>query len=260
MSRSKKFREEIDLLEILEENKERDLRNKKKEIKEILKHDIKVIAKNESQKKLISSIKNNQITICAGPAGTGKTFVSVAYALSLLRKLENSFKKIYLVKSVTTLKGEEIGFLRGDINDKFTPFLWSYLINMEKIIQQGVINSLFTQEHIKAYPLAYMRGASLDDCIILVDEAQNISLDNSRTLLTRIGSNSKIIMLGDTNQIDLKNKKDSSLKILMEILNDVNDIGIIDMSDEDTENVRNPIIKTIENKFKDYLKNKNEKK
>jgi len=252
MTKSKKFREEVDLLEILEENKDKELRSKKKLIKEIMSHDIKVVAKNESQKKLISSIKNNQITICAGPAGMGKTYVSIAYALKLISKLENNYKRIYLVKSVTPLKGEDLGYLKGDIDDKFAPFLWASLINMEKIIPSSTIGNLFNEEFIKTYPLAYMRGASLDDCIILIDEAQNISMDNSRTLLTRIGSNSKIIMLGDTNQIDLKNKKESSLKILMDILKNIDDIGIIDMNEEDTENIRNPIIKIIEKNFINY--------
>jgi phosphate starvation-inducible PhoH-like protein len=255
MGRSKKYREEVDLLEILESNKEQELRDTKKSIKGILSHDIKIIAKNESQKKLISSIKNNQITICAGVAGLGKTYVSIAYALNLLSKLENAYKTVYLVKSVTTLKGEELGYIKGDIDDKFAPFLWAYLINMRKIINNSVISNLFNESYIKTYPLAYMRGASLDNCIILVDETQNITLDNARTLLTRIGSDSKIIMLGDTNQIDLKNKKDSSLKILMNILKDIPDIGIIDMNEEDVENIRNPIIKTIEEKFTNYLNN-----
>ena len=97
-----------------------------------------------------------------------------------------------------------------------------------------------------------MRGVTLDDCIIIIDEAQNISLDNSRTLLTRIGENSKVILLGDTNQIDLKNKEESSLKTLINMFEDTDNIGIIEMN-EDDKNIRNPIITVIEAKFKEYL-------
>jgi len=113
MAKRNTFQEEKDFNELISVNSEMEIEKLKKEISLLLPNDIKIIAKNESQKKLINSIRNNEITICAGPAGSGKTFVSLAYALSLLRKTSNKFKKIYLVKSVTTLKGEEIGFLKG---------------------------------------------------------------------------------------------------------------------------------------------------
>ena len=157
-----------------------------------------------------------------------------------------------MVKSVTTLKNEELGFLKGDMKEKIDPFMWSYYINMEKMVQKSTIKSLLDEEMIKPFPLAYMRGASLDDCIIIADEMQNVSLDNSRTLLTRIGSNSKIILLGDVNQIDLKKKDDSSLILLLKMFNDVDCIGTIEMNEKDT-NVRNPIISIIEDKYKEHL-------
>jgi phosphate starvation-inducible PhoH-like protein len=225
----------------------------KKIISKIISNDIKVVAKNNAQKKLISSIKNNEITICAGPAGTGKTFVAVTYALSLLRKLSNKYKKIYLVKSVTTLKGEELGYLKGDMRDKVDPFMWSFYINMDKVMKEESRKNLIDMDVIKPFPLAYMRGVTLDDCIIIADEMQNVSLDNSRTLLTRIGENSKVILLGDINQIDLRKKNESSLNILLGLFDDVEDIGTVLMEDKDT--VRNPIIKTIENKYSEYYKN-----
>jgi len=220
-------------------------------ISKLIPNDLKIIAKNESQKNLINLIKNNEITICSGPAGTGKTFVALAFALNLLRKTTNRYKKIYLVKSVTTLKGEEIGYLKGDLKEKIEPFMWSFYINMEKLLLNSIIKQLVENDIIIPFPLAYMRGASLDDCIIIVDEMQNVSLDNSRTLLTRIGSNCKLILLGDTNQIDLKNKNDSSLDILINLFENVNNIGVIKMSEKDT-NVRNPLITIIEEKYKEY--------
>lgn len=222
----------------------------KKSIQAHLRSDIKVVSKNDSQKKLIRSIKSNEITICAGRAGTGKTFVSLAFALSLLRKSTNRYKTIYFVKSVTTLKGEEIGFLKGDMKDKIEPFMWSFYINMEKIVNTTSLQALVTENIIKPFPLAYMRGASLDNCIIIADEMQNVSIDNAKTLLTRIGSDSKLLLLGDINQIDMRNKDDSCLGHLIEMFKDTENIGTVMMDDNDI-NVRNPIISVIEDKFKE---------
>lgn len=231
----------------------------KSEISKLVPADIKIIAKNESQKKLINSIKNNEITICAGRAGTGKTFTTMAIALSLLRKPSNRFKKIYLVKSVTTLKGEELGFLKGDLKEKIEPFMWSYYINMEKLIQESSMKSLLEKEILRPFPLAYMRGVSLDDCIIIADEMQNVNIDNSLTLMTRIGSNTKLILLGDMNQIDMKNKHESSLEAILHMFTDTPSIGTVMMSSED-ENVRNPLIGVIEEKYREYQKHKKAQK
>lgn len=186
---------------------------------------------------------------------THNTFVAMAYALSLLKKPSNRFKKIYLVKSVTTLKGEELGFLKGDLKEKIDPFMWSFYINMEKILLESVVKTLIDDGVIRPFPLAYMRGVSFDDCIIIADEMQNVSFDNSHTLLTRIGSNAKLILLGDINQIDMKNKNDSSLEILLDMFEEVNNMGVIRMHEEDT-NVRNPLISIIEEKFKEFNNSK----
>jgi len=227
----------------------------KEEISKIIKTEIKLTAKNDSQKNLINSIKNNEITICGGRAGSGKTYIAVAYALSLLRKKENGYNKIYLVKSVTTLKSEDLGYLKGSLDDKITPFMLSYYINMEKIIGSIALKSLIEKEIVKPLPLAFMRGVSLDNCLIISDEAQNITMDNSHTSMTRIGENCKLIMLGDTNQIDITNKSDSSLKHLIKMFNNTENIGVVEMSNAD-KNVRNPLIDVIENKFDEYFKEK----
>lgn len=216
---------------------------------------VKVVAKNESQKELLRSIKQNEITICSGKAGCGKTFVTLGYALKLLKTQNNYYQKIYLVKSVTPLKGEELGFLKGDLKDKIDPYMQSYYINMEKLISKMDMTSLIVGDFIRPYPLTYLRGGSLDNAIIIVDEAQNISIDNAKTILTRIGENSKMILLGDSNQIDLKNKRDSCLSRLIDLFADVDEIGTITMNDSD-RNVRNPLIDLIEDKF-ESLKNNN---
>jgi len=255
MVKRNKIQEDKDYAELVAIDDVKNISNIKKIIGGILPNDIKVVSKNESQKELIKSIKNNEITVCSGPAGTGKTFVAVAYALRLLRTSTNRYKKIYLVKSVTTLKNEEIGYLKGGLEEKIEPFMWSFYINMEKIVMKSLIEQLIAEDIIRPFPLAYMRGASLDDCIIIADEMQNVTLDNARTLLTRIGSNCKLILLGDKNQIDLKNKTESSLEIILDLFEGVENFGVIRMSEEDT-NVRNPLISTIEDKFKEYYETK----
>lgn len=215
---------------------------------------VNLSAKNDSQKKLLKSIKDNQITICAGPAGSGKTLCAIYMALSLLRERSNSFQKILLVKSVTVLKNEELGFLKGDLREKVDPFMESFKSNAKKLFSISNVDSLFESSIIHFLPLAYIRGTNLDNAIIILDETQNVSVDNARTLLTRIGESSKIICLGDTNQIDLRNKAESSLEVLLKIFKDTEDIGSVVM-DENDENCRNPIIKTIEQKFKEHYSN-----
>ena len=254
-----RVKEEKEYNELITVNSTLSIAKVKFDISKILPTEIKIVAKNESQRKLINSIKNNEITICIGKAGTGKTFVTLAFALSLLRKTNNRYKRIYLIKSVTTLKGEELGFLKGDLNEKFDPFMWSYYINMEKVILESSLKDLINREIIRPFPLAYMRGASFDDCIIIADEMQNVSIDNSRTLLTRIGSNAKLILLGDMNQIDMKNKNDSSLETISNLFDNYDEIGVIRMDETDT-NVRNPIIDKIEIKFKEHFEKPKTKK
>ena len=133
--------------------------------------------------------------------------------------------------------------------------MWSFYLNMEKLVLESSIKSLIEKDIIRPFPLAYMRGSSLDDCIIIADEMQNVNLDNSRTLLTRIGSNSKLILLGDINQIDIRNKKESSLEVLLKMFDDTPNVGVVKMSDEDT-NIRNPLISVIEDKYKEHIETK----
>jgi len=252
-----RVKEEKDFQELVSSDSEINSSRVKEDISKIIKAEIKLTAKNDSQKNLINSIKNNEITICGGRAGTGKTFLAVAYALSLIRKKENKYKKIYLVKSVTTLKSEDLGYLKGTLDDKLLPFLMSFYVNMEKVIGSIALKSLIEKEIVKPMPLTYMRGVTLDDCLIICDEVQNISMDNSHTLMTRIGENCKLIMLGDTNQIDITNKTDSSLKHLIKMFSDTENFGIVEMSNAD-KNVRNPLIDIIETKYLEYF-NKNVK-
>ena len=208
--------------------------------------------RTQNQGKLRESIRNNEITIVSGLPGTGKTYIACAEALKLI-KSKPKYKKILLVKSVTQLKGEELGHLPGDLNEKFDPYLGSFIDNFEKIIGESLTHKLRELGLINIQPLAFVRGRSIDNTIIVVDEAQNITLDNMRTLMTRIGDNSKMIILGDVKQKDLRNKKDSSLGVIIEKFKNMSNFGCVELRDPE-DVVRNPIIKIIEETF-DLLEN-----
>jgi len=212
--------------------------------------------KNKSQKTLGNLINNNDITICSGPAGTGKTYLACAHALKLL-KSDKRFTKILLVKSVTVLEGEEVGFLKGDLKEKMFPFTISFLDNFYKLIGEDNTQLMLNEGLIEVLPLAYIRGRSIDNSIIIVDEAQNISLKNMRSTLTRIGDNSKMIITGDTKQIDIKNKRLSSLDTVVSIFAGKPNIGTLEFQTKDI--VRNPIVMMIEDEFDAWEENQPKK-
>jgi len=210
---------------------------------------INIKCKTENQKKLVNSIKQNEITICSGLPGSGKTFLSCAEALKLI-KTRPKYKRLVLVKSITPLKNEEIGHLPGDLKEKMAPIMESFTDNIRKLIGKTRMEKLIELGVIEIVPIAFARGRSIDNSIILIDEAQNISLDNIRTLMTRIGDNSKMVIMGDVKQKDIRNKKDSSLEIVLNKFNNVEGFGCVELrSPEDV--VRNPIIKIVEQIFDD---------
>ena len=214
---------------------------------------VNIKCKTENQKKFLKLIRENEIIICSGNAGTGKTFLAISEALNLIKQNDSVYKKIVLIKSVTPLKGEEVGFLKGSIDEKMLPFMYSFMANFYKIIGKTLSDNLKEQNIIEVLPLAFIRGLSIDNAIIIIDEAQNVSFDNMESILTRIGENSKMIIIGDTKQIDIKNKKESSLSFISESFKNTDKFGIIEFSKEDQ--VRNPLINKIEEIF-DKIKEK----
>jgi phosphate starvation-inducible PhoH-like protein len=208
---------------------------------------INVKCKSENQKKLVNSIKQNEITICSGLPGSGKTFLSCAEALKLVKN-KSKYKRIILIKSIVPLKNEEIGHLPGDLKEKMAPIMESFTDNIRKIVGRSRMERLMELGVIEIVPIAFARGRSIDNSIILIDEAQNISMDNIRTLMTRIGSNSKIVIMGDVRQKDIRNKKDSSLENVLERFKDIEGFGTVELRDPE-DVVRNPIIKVIEDVF-----------
>jgi phosphate starvation-inducible PhoH-like protein len=210
---------------------------------------INVKCKTENQKKLVNSIKENEITICSGLPGSGKTFLSCAEALKLI-KTRPKYKRIVLVKSITPLKNEEIGHLPGNLEEKMAPIMESFTDNIRKLIGKTRMEKLIELGVIEIVPIAFARGRSIDNSIILIDEAQNISLDNIRTLMTRIGDNSKMVIMGDVKQKDIRNKRDSSLEIVLRRFDNVEGFGCVELRDPN-DVVRNPIIKIVEQVFDD---------
>lgn len=200
----------------------------------------------ENQKVLYESIRDKEITIVSGSPGTGKTFLSL---YSALRQLGQKYKKIILVKSVTTLPSEEIGFLKGSLNDKMEPFMMSFTGNIEKLVGERVTEQLFKDKILEVLPLAYIRGLSIDDSIVIIDETQNTDLHTFKSIITRIGTNSKYIFLGDSEQIDRKDKESSSLIKVMNLFKDSDQVGTVQFTDEDC--VRNPIIPYLLEKIKE---------
>ena len=213
---------------------------------------INVKCKTENQKSLVNSIKEKEVTICSGPAGTGKTFLACAEALKLIKRFAK-YKKIVIVKSVTTLKNEEIGFLKGNLREKMEPFMFSFVHNFEKLVGQAITSKLRELKTIEEMPIAYMRGINLDRSIIIVDEAQNISQENMRTIMTRLGKDSKMIFLGDERQKDSKGR--NGLTFLMDHFQGLEEIGCIQFTKSDV--VRNPLIAKIERVFDSLQKSFN---
>ena len=215
-----------------------------KNLKDSIKVTIK--CKSENQKKLINSIKLKDVTICSGLAGTGKTYLACAEALNIL-KSDPKIKKIVIVKSVTTLQEEELGFLKGSLAEKMEPVMYSFTGNFEKLIGIEKYNALKAERIIEEKPIAYVRGITIDNAVVIIDECQNISYKNMRTLLTRIGEDSKYVLLGDENQIDMKDKKKSSLTKVMNKFEKYSEFGIVRLGREDV--VRHKLINLIEDVF-----------
>lgn len=204
--------------------------------------------KNEKQSLLIDIINEKEVILVKGVPGSGKTICSLGAALNLLG---NIYKKIIIVKSVTTLPNESIGYLKGDLSSKMEPFMFSFKWNIEKLCGEGSFDKLIDKKLIEILPLAYVRGITIDNAIVIFDEVQNTSIHIFRTMMSRIGENAKYILLGDTEQIDLKKKEESCLQEIFNLFKDESYIGTVEFNDDDC--VRNPIIPKILQKLKEVI-------
>lgn len=200
----------------------------------------KVYPRSYNQATYIQGMNNKDIVFGIGPAGTGKTFLAVAYALNQILTREK--KKLILTRPVVEA-GESLGFLPGDLAQKISPYLRPLYDAMDTLISPEVIRRLEESRIIEIAPLAYMRGRSLKECCIILDEAQNTTREQMKMFLTRMGEDSQIIVTGDATQIDLPRKDHSGLLHAMHILHSINDIHFTYL--EGTDVVRNPLIKKI---------------
>jgi phosphate starvation-inducible protein PhoH and related proteins len=200
----------------------------------------KVSPKSVNQKRYVDSIRNNTITFGIGPAGTGKTFLAVALAAAALSRREVS--RIILTRPAVEA-GERLGFLPGDLMAKVDPFLRPLFDALHDMLEPERVSSHLERGVIEVAPLAFMRGRSLNDSFIILDEAQNTSPEQMKMFLTRLGFNSKMVVTGDITQIDLPRDQDSGLVLVADILNDVEGIDFVRFGEEDV--VRHKLVRRI---------------
>jgi len=207
----------------------------------------KIKARTEGQKRYIEAIKDNTIVFGIGPAGTGKTYLALAMAVSALKS--NELGRIVLVKPVVEA-GEKLGFLPGDLYDKINPFLKPLYDGLYEMLDIEIFQQYMEMNIIEVIPLAYMRGRTLNDSFIILDEAQNTSPEQMKMFLTRLGFGSKVVITGDITQIDLPEGKQSGLILVNNILKDIKGIEFVYLTADDV--VRHNLVQKIVNAYKVY--------
>ena len=202
--------------------------------------------KNLNQFKYLETIDNSTITFGIGPAGTGKTFLAVASAVKMYS--ENKIKKIVLTRPAVEA-GERLGYLPGDLSQKIDPYLVPLFDSLEYFFGNETLQYLIEKRNIEIVPLAYMRGRTLNDACIILDEAQNATVSQIKMFLTRLGENSKMIITGDETQIDLNNRTFSGLRKTRKTLSKIEEVSVLEF--ENTDIVRNKIVSKILEVFPD---------
>lgn len=199
-----------------------------------------IAPRNVNQTKMVRSFSRNDLTFALGPAGTGKTYIAIALAVAALKN--KSCKRIILSRPAVEA-GEKLGFLPGDMKDKIDPYLRPLYDALEDMIPQLKLKEYMENDTIQIAPLAFMRGRTLNDAVIILDEAQNTTKHQMKMFLTRLGVNSRMIITGDATQIDLPRSVQSGLLQSLRILRGVEGIGIIEYEKKDI--VRHPLVQRI---------------
>lgn len=202
--------------------------------------------KNVTQFKYIETIENSTITFGIGPAGTGKTFLAVASAVKMYT--DEKIKKIVLTRPAVEA-GERLGYLPGDLSQKIDPYLVPLFDSLEYFFGNETLQYLIEKRNIEIVPLAYMRGRTLNNACIILDEAQNATVSQIKMFLTRLGEDSKMIITGDETQIDLHNRNFSGLKKTRKSLSNIEEISVVEFKNSDI--VRNKIVSKILEVFPD---------
>ena len=210
-------------------------------------------SRSENQQKLIDAYEKNDMVFAVGPAGTGKTYLSIALAVRALK--DKVAKKIILSRPAVEA-GEKLGFLPGDMKDKIDPYLQPLYDSLEDMIPAVKLQDMMEKHIIQIAPLAFMRGRTLSDAIVILDEAQNTTSQQIRMFLTRMGTNTKMIITGDMTQIDLPRDQRSGLKEALKILEGVEGIGVVNLGQKDI--VRHKLVTRIVNAYEKYDKERAE--
>ncbi len=213
-------------------------------VKKTTKKQILIKAKTEHQKELLKSIEENIVTIVAGPAGSGKSRISVVCGLKEF--MEGNYKKMIFTRPCVEANGENLGFLPGSLNEKIHPYMYPIFDFLSEYLTPKQIEDMMKLEKIMTLPLAFMRGITLKNAFVILDEGQNTIPKQMRMFLTRIGDNCKVVINGDPDQSDIKVK--NGLVDACERLEGVNGLKIIKF--DETDIVRHPIVAEIEEKYK----------
>lgn len=204
-------------------------------------------SRSHNQQEIIDAYEKNDMVFAIGPAGTGKTYLSIALAVKALK--EKTAKRIILSRPAVEA-GEKLGFLPGDMKEKIDPYLQPLYDALEDMIPQAKLQDMIDKHIIQIAPLAFMRGRTLSDAVVILDEAQNTTTAQIRMFLTRMGWNTKMIITGDLTQVDLPRGQKSGLLQAMEILEGTKGLAVIHMDDKDI--VRHKLVTRIVNKFQEY--------
>lgn len=210
-------------------------------------------SRSENQQQLIEAYEKNDMIFAVGPAGTGKTYLSIALAVKALK--EKAIKKIILSRPAVEA-GEKLGFLPGDMKDKIDPYLQPLYDALEDMIPAVKLQDMMEKHIIQIAPLAFMRGRTLSDAVVILDEAQNTTSQQIRMFLTRMGMNTKMIITGDLTQIDLPREQRSGLKEALNILEGVEGIGVVKLGQKDI--VRHKLVTRIVNAYDKHDKERAE--
>lgn len=205
--------------------------------------------RSENQQKLIDAFEQNDMIFAVGPAGTGKTYLSIALAVKAMK--EKNAKKIILSRPAVEA-GEKLGFLPGDMKEKIDPYLQPLYDALEDMIPAAKLQDMMDKHIIQIAPLAFMRGRTLSDAVVILDEAQNTTPAQIRMFLTRMGWNTKMIITGDMTQIDLPHEQKSGLKEALELLGGIEGIAVVGFNKKDI--VRHKLVTRIVNAYEAYDK------
>ena len=233
----------------LSELKNHTVNNKRQALKDLkLLNFDELIYKNSAQKRFYETVSKKDITFCIGPAGCGKTYLSVHRALRELGDKQSKIDGIVIVKPLVEAAGEKLGYLPGDIEEKTLPFMMSFYYNMEQIIGKQRLEMLKANNVIQVIPMAYMRGITLADKFVILDEAQNATPEQIKMFVTRLGSNSKYIITGDLAQSDIK-RGSSGLEDAVKRFAGVRGVGLASFKEKDI--VRHSLVRRLLKRYKD---------